>query len=216
MMGGYGDGWWILMWAWMAVFWLLVFAGVAWLIWRAQEPRHDASAADEILKQRLVRGEIDVEQYRALAQELRPAGRASPGGGQILLTVVAALAFMTLLSLPAIAATRGDWDMFDHMGRMMGGGRNTADAPLTAGGSAETVTIQDFTFSPGNLQVPVGATVTWTNRDSAPHNTTSRDGAWKTDTLSEGESGAVTFDRAGEYDYDCSIHPSMKAHLSVK
>jgi plastocyanin len=106
--------------------------------------------------------------------------------------------------------------MFDHMGSMMGGGRNTANAPLTAGSSTETVTIKDFAFSPGNLQVPVGATVTWTNGDSAPHNATARDGIWKTDTLSDGDTNTLTFSRAGEYDYYCTIHPSMKAHLSVR
>ncbi len=219
MMGGYGDGWWVLMWVWMAAFWLLVFAGVAWFVWRTQQPRHDASAAGEILKQRLARGEIDVEQYRALAQEFGADGGASPrsrSGEQIFLAVGAVLVVVTLFAAPAIAATRGDWNMFDHMDRMMGGGRNTANTPLTTGSSAEAVTIADFAFSPGNLQVPVGATVTWTNRDSAPHNATARDGAWKTNTLSEGEGGTVTFSRAGEYDSYCSIPPSMRAHLSVK
>lgn len=218
-MGGYGDGWWVLMWVWMAAFWLLILGGGAWSVWRVQQPRSEPSGAHEILKQRLARGEIDVEQYRALARELGPGGGASPrgsGGGQLFLVVVVALGVMTLFAAPALAAARGDWDMFDHMGGMMGGGRNTANAPLTAGGNAATVTIQDFAFSPGNLQVPAGATVTWTNGDSAPHDATSRDGAWKTTTLRAGNADTVTFNRAGEYDYYCSIHPSMKAHLSVK
>jgi uncharacterized membrane protein len=80
MMGGYGDGWWILMWIWMAAFWLLVLAGVVWFIWRIQRPGNDSSGAEEILKQRLARGEIDVEQYRSLAQELGASRRAPPHG----------------------------------------------------------------------------------------------------------------------------------------
>lgn len=123
---------------------------------------------------------------------------------------------MTLFAVPAIAATRGNWDMFDRVGGMMGGGRNTANAPLTIGSSAQTVTMQNLAFSPGNLPVPVGTTVTWTNRDSPPHNATAQDGSWRTNTLSDGESGTITFSRAGEYDYYCTIHPSMKAHFSVK
>jgi plastocyanin len=219
MMGGYGDGWWLLMWVWMAVFWLLVIAGVVWLVWRVQRPVRDSSEAEEILKQRLARGEIDVEQYRALARELDSDSRTSPRrprGGDIAVVLLAVLAVSAFFAAPALAATRGNWDMFDHMGGMMGGGRNTANAPLTIGATAATVTMENLAFSPGNLQVPVGATVTWTNRDSAPHNATARDGSWKTDTLSEGESGTVTFNRAGEYDYYCTIHPSMKAHLSVR
>ena len=219
MMGWYGDGWWVLMWIWMAAFWLLVISGAVWLVGRTQQPRDGATAADEILKQRLARGEIDVEQYRVLVRELA-SGRASPrrrlGGGQTLLALAAVLFVVTLFAVPAIGATRGDWNMFGHMGGMMGGGRDTANAPLTTGGSTATVTIADLAFSPGNLQVPVGATVTWKNRDSAPHDATARDGSWKTSTLSTGESDTLTFSRAGEYDYYCSIHPSMKAHLSVK
>ena len=218
MMGGYGDGWWILMWIWMAAFWLLVLAGVIWLVWRIQRPNH-SSEAGEILKQRLARGEIDVEQYRSLALELAASRRApphGPRGGTIAVILLVVLGFSAFVAAPAFAATHGDWSMFDHMGGMMGGGPNTANAPLTSGSSTETVAIRDFAFSPGNLQVPVGATVTWTNGDSAPHNATARDGNWKTDTLSDGGSNTLTFSRAGEYDYYCTIHPSMKAHLSVR
>lgn len=219
MMGGYGDGWWILMWVWMAAFWLLVIAGVVWFVWRLQRPGGDPSEAREILKQRLARGEIDVEQYRLLAQELgatRRPPRRGRGSGQILVILLVVLGFSAFVAAPAFAATHGDWGVFDHMGGMMGDGRNPANGPLTTGSSAQTVTVQDFAFSPGNLQVPIGATVTWTNRDSAPHNATARDGSWRTDTLSDGDSGSATFSRAGEYDYYCTIHPSMKAHLSVK
>jgi len=215
-MGGYGDGWWVLMWAWMAAFWLLVIVGAAWLIWRAA-PRQDA-APGEVLKQRLARGDIDLDEYRALVQALG-SGTGSPrtrDNAQIVLAALAALAVIILIAAPAIVAARGGWDMFDHMGWMMGGGRDTSSAPLTTGGTAEIVTIQDFAFSPGNLQVPAGAAVTWTNRDSTPHDATSRDGSWKTGTLSKGESETLTFDRAGDYDYYCSIHPSMKARLVVR
>ena len=232
MMSGYGDGWWVVMWVWMAAFWLLVLAGVVWLAWRLSQPTRSGPSPDEILKQRLARGEIDAGQYRALQQELgTPGGGVSKRGGVVAMAIacVAALAVVTLIAVPAWAAGRGNGDRTGYMSRMMGGGsmgqmmagmmgggQNTSNAPLRQGTSAETVAIQNLAFSPGNLQVPVGATVTWANRDSVPHNTTSTDGSWKTQTLSQGDSGSVTFDRAGEYDYYCTIHPSMKAHLSVK
>jgi len=221
MMGGYGDSWWIFMWAWMGVFWLLVLGGGAWVVWRLGLSRRDGASATarETLEQRLARGEISAEQYRALSQELgQGAGAAARrrGVGAGILGVIVALVVAGAVAIPAIAATRGDWDMFDHMGGMMGRGADTANAPVVSGGQAETVTIEDFAFAPGNLVVPVGATVTWTNRDSAPHNATARDGSWKTRTLSEGESDAVTFASAGEYDYYCTVHPSMKAHLIAR
>ena len=220
MMGGYGDGWWVLMWVWMVVFWLLVIAGAVWLVARIQRSAEAAPEAEEILKQRLARGEIDVEQYRMLAREIgRSGSRApprTPGGGHVALVLLVVLGASALFAAPALAATRGNWDMFDHMGGMKGGGRNTANAPLTTGSGAETVTIENLAFTPGNLQVPVGAIVTWINTDSVTHNARARDGSWKTDTLSDGDSGSVTFSHAGEYDYYCTIHPSMKAHLSVR
>ena len=219
MMNGYGDGSWALMWVWMAAFWGLVLAGTAWLVWSVQRPRSGATEAGEILQQRLARGEIDLEQYRAFARELG-ASRTAPTRAsdrlRVVLLAVAAFSVLTMIAAPAIAAARGDWDMFDHMGGMMGDGRNTANEPPSTGGGAETVIVSDFAFSPGNLRVPVGATVTWTNRDSAPHDATARDDSWRTGRLAKGASGSVTFDRAGVYDYYCSIHPSMKAHLTVE
>jgi len=221
MMSGWDNGWWILMWLWMAVFWLLVIGGIAWAVTRAGmgAGRGSASSAREVLDRRLASGEIGVEEYRRLKTEVGGGAgvvRGAGGIGRLLLAGLVGLAVLSLLSVPVWAVADGDWDMWDHMGGMMGGGRDTSDASLTRGGGNEAVAISVFAFSPGNLRVPVSATVTWTNRDSARHDATSRDGTWNTPTLSEGESASVTFDRAGEYEYYCSIHPSMEAHLSVK
>jgi plastocyanin len=102
------------------------------------------------------------------------------------------------------------------MGRMHGGGRNTSNDAVVVGALTETIDISDFTFSPGNLEVPAGATVTWTNRDSAVHNAVDRGGEWRTENLSRGESDSIAFENPGDYDYYCSIHPSMKARLTVR
>ena len=56
-----------------------------------------------------------------------------------------------------------------HMGGMMGGGgRNSSGDAPRQGTLAETITIENFAYAPGNLQLPVGGKVTWTNRDPAP------------------------------------------------
>lgn len=108
------------------------------------------------------------------------------------------------------------WGMGDHMGRMMGGGTNTSKAPVSVGGSSESVAIRGFAFAPGNLQVPAGAMVTWTNEDDAPHTATAKDGSWDTGILHKGESKTLTFDKAGDYSYYCTVHPSMVARLQVR
>ncbi len=41
------------------------------------------------------------------------------------------------------------------------------------------VKIDNFSFEPGTLTVPVGIAVTWTNRDDIPHTVVSTDGAFK-------------------------------------
>lgn len=95
------------------------------------------------------------------------------------------------------------------------GSNDTSDEALTVGGSDETVTIDNSKYSPGNLQVPVGATVTWVNEDSAVHDAKADDGSWETEHLSRGDSGSVTFETAGEYSYYCTLHPNMKARITV-
>jgi plastocyanin len=63
--------------------------------------------------------------------------------------------------------------------------------------------------------VPVGATVTFTNRDSATHDAQADDESWETENLENGDSEAVTFDSAGDWLYKCTIHPAMKARITV-
>jgi plastocyanin len=108
-----------------------------------------------------------------------------------------------------------DWGWGSPMGRMHGGS-DTSNSAVVTGGMSETVDIRNYAFAPGNLQIPAGATVTWTNFDSAPHNATDRGGAWKTQNLDDGESASLTFDQPGTYDYYCTVHPSMKARLTVR
>ncbi|MEO7157460.1 MAG: plastocyanin/azurin family copper-binding protein [Vicinamibacterales bacterium] len=108
------------------------------------------------------------------------------------------------------------WGMGDHMGHMMGGGTNTSNSTVTVGSASESVQIRDFAFTPGNLQVPVGAKVSWTNYDDAPHSAKAKNGMWDTGILSKGESKTVTFDTVGDYTYYCTVHPSMAARLQVR
>ncbi len=78
------------------------------------------------------------------------------------------------------------------------------------------VEIKGFKFSPASLEVAVGDTVTFTNADSAPHTGTALDGSFDTGTLSGGQSATVTISGAGDIDYKCNIHPSMKGTISAK
>jgi plastocyanin len=81
--------------------------------------------------------------------------------------------------------------------------------------STNKVSIANFNFSPSSLMVTKGATVTWTNNDSAPHTVTADDGSFTSGTLNQGDTYSHTFDDAGTINYHCSIHPMMKASVMV-
>ncbi len=131
--------------------------------------------------------------------------------------MVASLLFLGAFATYAMVGHPGGmWSMQDMHQRMMGGGADTSGAQATQGAAQQPVQIRDFTFTPGNLQVPVGATVTWTNYDSAPHSATADDGTWDTGILNKDQHASVTFNTPGDYSYYCTVHPNMKAHLLVQ
>jgi plastocyanin len=80
------------------------------------------------------------------------------------------------------------------------------------------VKIDNFSFGPVTLTVPVGATVTWTNRDDIPHTVVSTDDpkALKSKVLDTDEEFSFTFSKAGSYSYFCSIHPKMTGKVIVQ
>ncbi len=81
---------------------------------------------------------------------------------------------------------------------------------------AQAVGIQGFAFSPASLTVPVGTSITWTNRDTAPHTATATSGAqFNSGTLQNGGTFAFTPATAGTIAYRCDIHPQMTATLTV-
>ncbi|MEQ1353129.1 MAG: cupredoxin family copper-binding protein [Candidatus Acidiferrum sp.] len=78
------------------------------------------------------------------------------------------------------------------------------------------VKIDNFSFGPGTLTVPVGTTVTWTNRDDIPHTVVSTDKVFKSKVLDTDEKFSFTFSKPGTYEYFCSIHPKMTGKVVVQ
>ena len=83
-------------------------------------------------------------------------------------------------------------------------------------GDDATVTIKNFDFSPMNVTITAGSSVTWKNDDGEPHTVTSVDSAFRSGALDTGQSFTFKFDKAGTYKYLCSIHPKMVATVTVK
>jgi plastocyanin len=78
-----------------------------------------------------------------------------------------------------------------------------------------TVTIKNFSFAM-DVTVTPGSTVTWKNLDGEPHTVTSADGLFRSPALDENDSFSFKFDKPGVYKYICSIHPKMRATVTVK
>jgi len=81
------------------------------------------------------------------------------------------------------------------------------------------ITINNFVFSPGELDIKAGTKVTWTNnQDGIPHQIVSDpDGTtFKSDPLQTGQSYSFTFDKVGSYSYHCGIHPMMTGKIVVQ
>jgi plastocyanin len=88
-------------------------------------------------------------------------------------------------------------------------------SPAPAGGDA--VTIAGFAFEPAALTVKVGASVTWTNKDSATHTVKWDDGSQGSGSLTAGGTPYTrTFDAAGSFAYACGIHPAMTGTIVVE
>ena len=89
------------------------------------------------------------------------------------------------------------------------------------GGRRSDIAIQgsenrQLQFRTGELTVPVGTTVTWTNRDDIPHTVVSTDKVFKSKVLDTDEKFSFTFSKAGTYPYFCSIHPKMTGKVVVQ
>ncbi|MGK3207179.1 cupredoxin domain-containing protein [Amycolatopsis sp. MEPSY49] len=102
--------------------------------------------------------------------------------------------------------------LYQGLAQEQAGGAAAAAAPST-----KSVEAMGYKFSPASLTISVGDTVTWTNHDTAPHNIVVTDGPEKftSPTLQTGQTFSHTFTKAGTYSYYCSIHPDMKATVTV-
>jgi plastocyanin len=95
-----------------------------------------------------------------------------------------------------------------------GGSSPASAAPSATASRSETVTIKNFSFRPGTINISPGDRVVWTNRDDVKH-TATRGGSFTTGKIKPGRSVAVKFGSKGTYRYHCSIHPEMTGKVVV-
>ena len=100
------------------------------------------------------------------------------------------------------------------------GGKNASIVPGAA-------TLADKAFSPNPINIKVGGSVTWTDKDTtAAHTVTSGTGSSDPNKGKEFDSGlstlltfgktfSHTFKTAGEIPYFCQVHPTMVGKVVV-
>ena len=81
--------------------------------------------------------------------------------------------------------------------------------------SVNTVVMQNMAYNPSTLNVKVGTTVTWVNKDTVTHDVVSDTGLFNSGNLTNGMSYNYTFNQTGTYPYYCTIHPSMTGTIVV-
>lgn len=87
----------------------------------------------------------------------------------------------------------------------------------TAATSPVGVEIGGIAFNPETVTVPVGATVTWTNRVYDTHDVTFvSPGLSGSGDLLLGDTFSYTFTQPGVFDYYCSLHRYMEATVIVE
>lgn len=78
-----------------------------------------------------------------------------------------------------------------------------------------TIDTADYQFTPVRISVPTGTTLTWSNSGSVIHTATANNGAWNTGDIPAGGAVQITFNTAGDYNYNCQPHPWMIGEIVV-
>jgi len=90
-----------------------------------------------------------------------------------------------------------------------------AEEMARSAASEREITIDNFSFAPHDTVVPLGAAVTWTNRDDVPHNIVSTTRQFRSPVIDTDGQFTHQFDTRGAFEYFCSLHPKMTGRVVV-
>jgi plastocyanin len=121
-----------------------------------------------------------------------------------------------------LAACGGDDDSGGDSGN--GGsstGQSGGDGSSSGGGA--TVSMESIQFSPKDLTVKPGETITFTNDESIPHDVHKQSGpggdfsSGPDGGMQQGDTFDLKLDKPGKYEYVCHVHaPGMAGTITVK
>jgi len=127
-----------------------------------------------------------------------------------------------IVAVIVIGGGVGIWMAVSHSN---GGGQSSNDTTTNAtdmtSKSQVAVDMRDLSFTPANIKIKKGTTVTWTNQDTVAHNVVAVDasnaGGLPTDAPTFGHGGtfSFTFNKVGTFNYECIPHKGFM-HGSVQ
>ena len=97
--------------------------------------------------------------------------------------------------------------------------RATPEPPRqTSNPGLPEVQVVDYGFSPGQMTVKLGTTVTFANGGNDGHDVTGNGpgGEWRSGPLAPSERYSRQFNLVGTYSYVCTIHPEMRGRVAVQ
>ena len=96
-------------------------------------------------------------------------------------------------------------------------GKKKPEVVPSASGVDPVVTVAaiDNRFEPASIEVKEGDAVRWVFKGVMEHDVVAEDGSFVSELQKTGEYVHV-FTKAGEYPYDCSVHPEMTGVVIVK
>jgi len=96
------------------------------------------------------------------------------------------------------------------------GRAQAASSPAASQARIHTISISGFKFVPDTLTVKTGETIEWKNEDTVVHTATADDKTFDSGNIAPGKSWTFVAGKPGTYNYICTIHPNMKAKLTVQ
>jgi len=81
---------------------------------------------------------------------------------------------------------------------------------------SQTVSISNFNFSPSDVTINVGDSVTWSNSDRTTHTVTEDTRLWDSPDLKQFQTFTITITNPGTYRYHCTLHTFMRGTVTVK
>jgi plastocyanin len=126
-----------------------------------------------------------------------------------------------LLTLTGAACASGGTDTDSGADAPQTSATDNAATVADAPGRGTAITIKLIAFTPTDVKLPAGGTVTWRQEDVATHTVTSGrveqaggtatakpDGRFDSGNISKGQTFEFSFAEPGQYPFFCAIHPA--------